>query len=271
MKPQPERFNNLLRQFPIINLLHPRQQTSFVVAAIVLGVALGWFGMRFYDWPLWVAAALFLTILFVPGVVKWEADRRRYGLTAMGVSFLLVTQGFHTIEHLVQWVQYHILNRTMQASSGVLSPANSEWVHFTWNWLVVIVIISLVAGGVRNRWAWLLLIWACAHTLEHTYMFIRYQQVLGELKEFGITNIAAQGLPGILGEGGWLAQSEWTRGTWLSRLPGLATAVRLDIHFWWNMGEMSLLLLTSHMYLKSLFALPSARPSQSIPTDSVIA
>ena len=246
-------------QFPIITLLNPRRQTTPVLAAIVLGSALGWFGMWFYDWPLWVAAALFLTILIVPGLVKWEADRRRYGLTAMGVSFLLVTQGFHAIEHLVQWAQYHLLNWTMRASSGILSPANSEWVHFTWNWLVVIIIAALVIGGVRNRWAWLLLIWAIAHTLEHTYMFTRYLWVLEELKQIGITHITAQGLPGILGEGGWLAQSEFTRGTFLSHLPGLATAVRLDVHFWWNMGEMTLLLLASHTYLKQLFsgALPA--------------
>ncbi len=128
-------------QFPIWTLLNPREHTAFVLAAFAFGLLLGWLGMQFYEWPLWVAAATFLAILIVPGLAKWRADQRRYGLTAMGLSFLLVTQGFHSIEHLVQWVQYHLLNWTARASSGILSPANSEWVHFVWNWLVLIIII----------------------------------------------------------------------------------------------------------------------------------
>ena len=45
-------------------------------------------------------------------------------------------------------------------------------------------------------------------------------------------------LPGILGRDGWLA----TYGAGLSRLLGLATATRLDIHFWWSVGTLALLL-----------------------------
>ena len=76
----------------------------------------------------------------------------------------------------------------------------------------------------------------------------------------GITGITAQGLPGILGEGGWLAHSELTRGTFISRLPGLATAVRLDIHFWWNMGEFTLLLLATVTYLHKI--IPARTPAR---------
>jgi hypothetical protein len=262
-------MNRLLKfqsiQFPIATLLHPREQTRAVLLAIALGLILGGLGMRFYDWPLWVAAALFLAVLLVPGIAKWQADHRRYGLTAMGVSFLLVTQGFHSIEHIVQWFQYHALNWTMRASSGILSPANSEWVHFTWNWLVVIIMAALAMGGVRSRWAWLLLVWAITHTLEHTYMFTRYLLVLDELKKMGITHLTAQGLPGILGQGGWLAESAWTRGTFLSRLPGLTTAIRLDVHFWWNIGEMTLLLFASHTYLRTILRSSALASSRAEP------
>lgn len=244
---------------PIATLLHPREQTRSVLLAVALGLMLGSIGMQFYNWPLWVAAALFLAIVLVPGLAKWRGDLRRYGVTTMGLSFLLVTQGFHTIEHIVQWVQYHVYNMTARQSSGVLSPANSEWVHFTWNWLVVLIIVALIAGGMRNGWAWVLLIWATAHTLEHTYMFTRYLMVLAELKQMGITTITAQGLPGILGRGGWLAHSTLTQGTFLAHIPGLTTAIRLDIHFWWNMGEIVLLGLAAHTFLKAVFA-AQARP-----------
>jgi hypothetical protein len=94
-------------------------------------------------------------------------------------------------------------------------------------------------------------------------MFIRYLLVLDELKNMGITTITAQGLPGILGQGGWLARSALTQGTFLARLPGLTTALRLDVHFWWNVGEMSLLVFAAHTYLKKLFSRLSPTNSNS--------
>ena len=112
------------------------------------------------------------------------------------------------------------------------------------------VILVLIKVGWRNHWAWLLVIWAVAHAAEHSYMFVRYLQVLNRLAEMGITSVPAQGLPGVLGQGGWLAQSDLTRNTFLCRLPGLTTAVRLDVHFWWNAGELLLLLAAAHHYLR---------------------
>ncbi|MCA9988832.1 MAG: hypothetical protein KDE59_31215 [Anaerolineales bacterium] len=239
-------------RFALLQFMHPREQTGQLIFAALMGLFLGWIGMQFYDWPLWIAAGLTLGLLVIPSAGKWRADLRRYGRIAMGVSFLLMTQGFHTIEHLVQWYQYYQLSWTARNAVGLLSPANNEWVHFTWNWLVVIVILVLVRLGWRNPWSWLLLIWALAHTLEHSYMFVRFLQVEAQLNQLGVPEIAAQGLPGILGKGGWLAQSHWTSGTFLSRLPGLATAERIEVHFWWNVGEMLLLLLASHVYIRSL-------------------
>jgi hypothetical protein len=78
--------------------------------------------------------------------------------------------------------------------------------------------------------------------------------VLNELGQLGVTGITAQGLPGILGRDGWLARSELTRGTFLCNLPGLTTASRLDVHFWWNVGETALLLLAGHSYLRGAWA-----------------
>ena len=140
--------------------------------------------------------------------------------------------------------------------------ANSEWVPFVWNWLVTIILIVLIAQGLRNRWATLFLIWALGHSLEHTYVFVRYLSMLNEWKHMGITGLTAQGLPGIFGEGGWLAHSELTRGTFLSCWPGLATAVRLDVHFWWNMGKFARLILAAVSYLCKIIPARTAAPEQ---------
>ena len=236
--------------FPLLRLLNPKQHTRIVLASLIVGliasytaVALGWL-------PLWGATAMVLVILLPAGALKWRDDYHRYGATIMGLSILVTAQGLHTIEHLVQWAQYNLLFLTMRQSNGLLSPANAEWVHFTWNWLVLIVVVALMVGGMRGGWMWLLLLVAGFHTVEHSYTFIRYQMILSELTAMDVLNVTAQGLPGIVGRDGWLARSELTRGTWICTIPGLTTAVRLDVHFWWNAIEMTLLLIAGHVYLR---------------------
>jgi len=59
----------------------------------------------------------------------------------------------------------------------------------------------------------------------------------------------AQGLPGIIGRDGWLARSPLTQGTFLCTLPGITTAMRLDVHFWWNIIETTLLLGAATWFL----------------------
>jgi hypothetical protein len=248
---QPSRLNYGVN-LPLLQLLHPRQHTRAVLISLLVGVLLGTLAVQLFSWPLWAVTALVIVALLPAGVLKWRNDRRLFGATAMVLSIVLTTQGLHTIEHLVQWVQYHLLYWTMRQSSGLLSPANAEWVHFVWNWLVLIAVIILIAGGMRNRWAWLLLAVAFFHTVEHSYTFLRYQLVLRELTAMDVLNVTAQGLPGIVGRDGWLARSMWTRGTFLCTIPGLTTAIRLDIHFWWNAIEMSLLILAGHVFMRSV-------------------
>jgi hypothetical protein len=235
---------------PIVRLLHPRQHTPFVLGALAAGLLVGWVGVRWLGWPFWAATASVLALLLAPGIAKWRADARREGWVAMGLSILLVAQGFHGVEHLAQWIQFHVLNWSARASTGLLSAANAEWVHFVWNWVVLLTVIVLLRGGMRNLWTWLLLAWALAHTLEHTYMFVRYLEVLGELRRMGVVSVTAQGLPGVFGRDGWLARSQATQGTFLCQLPAVTTATRLDVHFWWNMGETILLALAADRFLR---------------------
>jgi hypothetical protein len=238
--------------FPLLALLDPRRYTKLVILSLVAGLLVSYFAMIWGGLPLWGATAIVLAGLVPVGVFKWRDDRLLYGTTAMVLSILVTAQGAHTIEHLVQWVQYHVLLWTTRQANGLLSPANAEWVHFVWNWSVVVAVIILLRLGMRNVWTWLLFAVAGFHAVEHTYTFIRYQMVLRELTAMDVLNVTAQGLPGIVGRDGWLARSEWTRGTFFCTIPGLTTAIRLDVHFWWNAIEMSLLLVAGHVFLRSL-------------------
>ena len=241
---------DLPRLFPLLSLLHPRQHTRLVLASLGVGLLVSYTAVALGMLPLWAATALVLAILLPAGLLKWHDDRRRYGTTAMTLSILVTAQGLHTVEHLVQWTQYHLFYLTMRQSNGLLSPANSEWVHFVWNWLVLAAVALLLRGGMRGSWIWLLLAVALFHAVEHTYTFVRYQIILRELTAMDVLNVTAQGLPGIVGRDGWLTRSEWTRGSWICTIPGLTTAVRLDIHFWWNILEMTSLVIAGHFFLR---------------------
>ena len=236
-------------ELPLIELIDPRELRRALLIAVALGITVALAGIAFFSLPLWQASVSAIAVVLPVAVLKWRADYRLYGTTVTVLCVLVMAQGFHGIEHLVQWFQYHILRWPSFVSSGLISAADAEWVHFAWNWAVLITVSWLVARGVRNPWSWLLLAWALAHTIEHTYMMARYLIVLQEFREMGVSGVGAQGLPGIFGRDGWLATSPLTQDTFLCRLPGVTTAVRLDVHFWWNIGETILLLLAANTFM----------------------
>jgi hypothetical protein len=245
---------------PVLELINPRQLTPWVLLSIALGIGVAWLGYRLWSIPLWTSTLIVLVTLLPVGMFKWRDDRRRYGLTVMILSILLIAQGTHTIEHLVQWTEYHILYFTPRQSNGLLSPANSEWVHFIWNWTVLITVVMLIVKcQLRNFWSFLLLGVAVGHTFEHSYALIRFLLVSRELTTLNLV-CTAQGLPGILGQDGWLARSPLTYGTFVRDIPGLTTAIRLDVHFWWNTLEMTLSLLAAHFFLTRMKPLPKVSP-----------
>ena len=225
------------------------QNIWLAIAIAVVAIAMGVIG-RAMGLPLW-RSILPGTLLFGSAViVRWYNDRSRYGPLLALMIALITFQGGHGVEHVAQWVQYHLLGYTLRASTGLLSAADTELVHFIWNWGVLLVMVRLVWLGMRNPWAWIMLIWTIAHTGEHTYLFIRHLQVLSVLQEFGEPTITAQGLPGILGRDGWLARSPVTAGTWVCTIPGLTTANRLDVHFWWNVGETALMVVAARYHVQ---------------------
>lgn len=251
MRAIPPLRSSINTRIPLLALLHPREQTRLTLIMLVLGLIIASLVVAAAGMPLWGATILVLAILLIPGYRKWRTDYQRYGMTAMVLSIILAMQGFHSVEHLVQWFQFNILKWPAWWSTGLISPLNAEWVHFIWNWTVLLVFVYLIYGGMRGIMGWLLLLWSIAHTFEHTYMLIRYLQLQQEFRALGVPNASAQGLPGILGRDGWLARSPTTQGTFLCRLPGLTTATRLDIHFWWNMGEILLLLLAGNSFFRA--------------------
>jgi hypothetical protein len=237
---------------PLLALLHPRAQARPFAGRLALGCALGALGIALLGWPLWVATALTLALLAPTVVQKWRDDAARWGVPAMVLSMLVLLQGFHAVEHITQFVQYHLLQWHPRDSSGLISAANAEIVHFGWNWLVLLAELYLLRRGLRGPWAWLLVAWTAAHTFEHTYLMVQYLDRLQDLAAEGASPAFAQGLPGILGLGGWLQASPATAGTFLCRLPGVTTAIRLDVHFWWNVGEAALMLPAAHVYMRRI-------------------
>jgi hypothetical protein len=45
-------------RFPILALLHPRERSWLVLAALLLALGIGTLGVRVWGWPLWWAAVL---------------------------------------------------------------------------------------------------------------------------------------------------------------------------------------------------------------------
>jgi hypothetical protein len=165
----------------------------------------------------------------------------RWNTPALLLAGLLVLQGFHMLEHTAQLVQYYALDLPPARAQGLLAALNVEWVHFIWNWLVWGCLAYLMARGWRTPLVWALIAWATLHALEHTYLLVRYLQVVAELRALGLPLFdSAEGLPGILGRNGWLAYSSFC-----GPVPGLSTAPRVAIHFGWNAGETLLLFLAA--------------------------
>ncbi len=226
----------------LFTLLNPGKRLPFVLGGISLAILLWAFLLGFNRLSLSSASLLGFGLVIVSVSPKWLDDVKRWGLSIGLLGVVITLQSLHMLEHAVQVFQYYWLGWTANKSLGLISAFNVEWVHFSWNWLVWLLMVFLVMRGLRNGWAYALLLWATLHSLEHTYLMFRYWDIL---KELGLLNLSSssvtQALPGVLGRDGLLALSSWC-----ARIPGLSTAPRSVIHFWWNFGELSLLLLAAY-------------------------
>jgi hypothetical protein len=76
---------------------------------------------------------------------------------------LVVTQSAHFVEHIAQMIQIHVLGLQGAAARGIVGALNIEWVHFTWNVIVVVAAVALLVRFKEIPWLWFTALFAgCA-------------------------------------------------------------------------------------------------------------
>ena len=127
------------------------------------------------------------------------------------LGFLAVAQSAHLLEHVAQMIQIHVMHLTGAGAQGIVGQLNLEWVHFTWNVIVLISLLALLPRFPTNPWLIAVTPLAGWHFVEHAVMIATYIQT------------GVPGTPGLLSSGG-LA------------FGGLPLA-RPDLHFLYNLLE----------------------------------
>ena len=127
------------------------------------------------------------------------------------LGFLALSQAAHLLEHVAQMVQIHMLHLSGANAQGIVGQLNIEWVHFTWNALVLVTLLVLLPRFPTNPWLIAVTPLAAWHFVEHSVMIATYVQT------------GVSGTPGLLSSGGLL-------------FGGLPIA-RPDLHFLYNLVE----------------------------------
>ncbi len=245
----------------MLNLLRFRARTLPVAIASSIGLLLAGVAITQANLPVWGGTLMFLGAIAVPVALKFRDDLVIWGAAACMLSGLLLLQGFHTLEHIVQLVQFYLLNRPPVDSQGLISSLNVEWVHFIWNWTVWGMVVYLMRNGMKSIWTYPFFAWMTLHSFEHTYMLLNYLHVSAELGQLNLPQFgSAQVLPGILGRDGWLANNL----AFCRSIPGLSTLPRVAIHFYWNIGEMTLLLLAAREALPKMVKTAELRSTAKV-------
>jgi len=253
-------------------LLIPQPTPWRFVALLACGIALGWVIVAWARLPIWGASILALALIAWPTLQTWRSVGLHFEMPIMVLSILLYLQGFHFIEHIAQYIEFHVLHWPPRQATGLLSGLNVEIVHFVWNWSVLIVAVYLLRARLRsgpgNLWGWLFVGWALAHTAEHTYLMYQYIAKVWVLWATGASLSFAEGLPGVLGNRGWLETHADTNAvaSFVCRLvPSVTFTPRLDVHFWWNVGETILMLAFAYGALRRVWGRTTGEISNASP------
>lgn len=221
-------------------LFSPRLYTRLLLTCLAGALALALLARIVFQMPISVVAIGAVVALLPYMLLKFRADSGSFGFSFALLQLLVVAQLGHFVEHSAQVYQIHVLGWPPKAAGGIISELNSEIVHFIWNIGVVGISCWLFVLGVRGKLMLLNIGWALLHTGEHIYMLRNY-----------LLSGGVQGLPGILGKGGWLNQASITQNSFLCTLPIATTWIRPDIHFLWNLVEVALLLLAFAVYVRN--------------------
>jgi hypothetical protein len=129
------------------------------------------------------------------------------------LGFLALSQTAHLFEHVAQMVQIHVQHLVGASAQGIVGQLNIEWVHFSWNALVLVTLLVLLSVPDFRANPWLVAVTPLAawHFVEHSVMIATYIQT------------GVSGTPGLLSSGGLV-------------FGGLPIA-RPDLHFLYNLVE----------------------------------
>src|SRR4051794_23359366 len=156
----------------------------FLIGTCILSIAipsLCWFGWSIWLVALCVIAAWSPLIFYVAKFIY-----RKHGNLAL-IFILVVGQTGHFIEHLTVMVQLHLLR---VPTTGIISPLNTEWVHFIWTSWVLVFATLFIFLFPKNMWIFRLFLFSIWHEMEHLAIMSVYLR----------THI--EGSPGLLAEGG---------------------------------------------------------------------
>jgi hypothetical protein len=201
----------------------------FIVAAIIKSLALTHFA----------AGVSSVGLLAVPAALAMTGRLATMPKGRLLLGTVFIVQGLHTVEHIVQLIQSYRLDYPPVRSLGIVSKLNVEWVHFGWNWIAWLGVVVAWKLGARGASMVVLFAWITAHSLEHSYMLWHYLTVLKHLDALKLPPLgSSEVLPGFFGRDGWLSRELPAR---RELLGPLASAPRVAVHFWWNVGEVLLM------------------------------
>jgi len=116
-----------------------------------------------------VAVDAVFVVLIATGRGRRLALPARASLGALAA--LVILQGLHQTEHLVQVTQLLVTGGNADLSQGVLTRLNQELVHLVWTSAVWIGCAALLLRYRHNRWLWVAFAIAGIHDVEHIYLY----------------------------------------------------------------------------------------------------
>lgn len=196
---------------------------QLVLATLAVSSALG-LGALALGWRMPFIALIVLAPWMPILARKLRADWLAYGMLAL-FELLVILQIGHFAEHVSQMIELHFLNWVPTQARGIIGELDIEPVHFWWNLIILAAGTLLLFRYGANGWllaSWSFSIW---HQIEHIYIYFWWYLPHG-----------ISGHPGILGAGGLVAQAA-------VGIPVLTTLGRADLHFWYNLVEITLFIV----------------------------